>query len=310
VLQPLINAANAATAAQQRPLDKTMLQIFSSAVRAYMAMDDFKKAGAAGNVLIDLGPDKREVNVVLVDFVRRLDIELKGLRDKLDKLADASPAETESLRGRISSIKEMMNSMVTKLAGRRELDPKSMVYLGSLFTDIDDFKGATDQYTKVQKLPGVDEKLKLWVTAQLADILGKEGNLDGASKEIAKLRKDRPNNLDFMKVEAQLWQEWAQKDASRYDTAVQKWTEIRRRLQRQKNKEAATYYDAVYNAAFCLLMQAKKLTLDPSKKAQARQKAVDGEKVIESEMVPNPKLDGPQTVRRFKELLADLKKLT
>ena len=114
VLQPLINAANAANDGKTA-LDETMLKIFSAAVKAYMSMDDFKKAGAAGNVLIDLGPDDRKVNIVLVDFVRRLDIELKDLRDKLDKLADAAPAETEAIRARVSSIKDMMGTMVGKL---------------------------------------------------------------------------------------------------------------------------------------------------------------------------------------------------
>jgi hypothetical protein len=279
-----------------------------------MAMDDFQKAGAAGNVLIDLGPDDRNVNVVLVDFVRRLDIELKELRDKLDKLADASPQETEALRSRVSSIKGMMGKMVNKLADRKQLSAKSMIYLGTLFGDIDDYDGAEKQYTALLARADSDEDFKkeaapsfLWVRGQVVDLMGKRGNLEGATAEIAKLRQEKPNNLDFMRVEAQLWQEWAQRDPSRYDTAIQKWTEIRRRLQRQKTKEA-TYYDAVYNASFCLLMQANKLALDPNKKAVAIQKAKDGEKVLKSELVPNPNLNGPQTVKRFKDLFADLEK--
>jgi len=306
VLQPLIAAANAA--AGKSPLNETMLKIFSAAVKAYMAMDDFKNAGEVGNKLIDLGPDIRSVNVVLVDFVRRLDIELKDLRDKLDKLADAAPAETESLRARVSSIKGMMSTMVGKLAKRTELDANMMVYLGSLFTDIDDFEGAKAQYQKVQELPEANEKLKMWVGAQLVDILGKEGSLEKATDEIAKLREKKPNNLDFMIVEAKLWQEWGQKDVSKYDTAIQKWTDIRKRLQRQKLSQGGVYYDAVYNAAFCCLMEANKFALNPGKKADAIHKAEDGEKVLKSELIPNPNLNGPPTVKRFKDLLSDLNK--
>ena len=219
VLQPLVDAANAATGPKSQ-LNETMLKIFTAAVKAYMAMDDFKKAGAVGNTLIDLGSDKHSVNVVLVDFVRRLDIELKDLRDKLDKLADAAPAETEAIRARVSSIKDMMSTMVGKLAKRTELDANMMVYLGSLFTDIDDFEGAKSQYQKVQELPDASEKLKMWVGVQLVDILGKEGSLEKATDKIAKLREKKPNNLDFMIVEAKLWQEWGQKDVSKYDTAI------------------------------------------------------------------------------------------
>lgn len=306
VLQPLIDAAYAA---KKSTLDETMLKIFSSAVRAYMAMNDFKRAGAAGIVLIDLGPDKREVNGVLVDFVRRLDLELKDLRAQLKKLADAPPSETEGLRARVSSVKEMMSSMVSKLAQRKELDAKSMVYLGSLFTDVDDYDSAKDQYRKVSDSPEVDEKLRLWVGAQLVDLLGKEGKLDEATAQIAKLRQQRPNNLDFMKVEAQLWQEWGEKDATRYDTAAEKWTEIRRRLQRQKAKVGSIYYDAVYNASFCLFMEANKLALDPSRHADAVRKADDAEKILKSELIPNPNLNGPATVKQFKDLLSDVQKV-
>ena len=309
VLQPLVDAANAANAADKgnATLDETMLKIFSAAVKAYMAMDDFKKAGAVGNTLIDLGPDKRSVNVVLVDFVRRLDKELRELRDKLDKLADADPKETETIRNRVSSIKAMLGTMVTKLADRKELSANSIVFLGSMFTDIDDFAAAKIQYTKVQELPNVDPKLKWWAGAQLVDILGKEGQLEQATDQIAKLRKEKPNNLDFMKVEAQLWQEWGRKDPARYDTAVAKWTEMRLRLSRQKVK-APDYYDAIYNASFCLLMQANKLAMNPGKKADAITKAEDGEKVLKSELIPNPNLNGPATVKRFKDLLSDLTK--
>ena len=216
VLQPLVNAAYAAQGKTE--LDDTMLKIFSAAVRAYMAMDDYKKAGAAGGMLIDLGPDDAKVNVVLVDFVRRLDIELKELRDKLDKLADASPQETEALRSRISSIKDMMGKMVGKLADRKQLNAKSMIYLGTLFSDIDDFDDAEKQYSGLLARADSDADFKkeaapsfLWVRGQVVDLKGKRGDLAGATEEIAKLRQEKPNNLDFMRVEAQLWQEWRKK---------------------------------------------------------------------------------------------------
>jgi len=239
--------------------------------------------------------------VVLVDFVRRLDVELKELRDKLDKLADASPKETEALRSRILSIKDMMGKMVTKLAARKELTSKSMVYLGTLFTDVDDFDGAEKQYETVRDMPDVDPTLKLWVGGQLVDLLGKKGELDKATEVIAKLRAEKPNNLDLMKVEAQLWQERARRDPTKYDDAIKKWSEMRIRLQHQKAKMGDTYYDAVYNISFCLLMQANKLALNPNSKAEAVQKATKGVQVLKSELIPNPRLDGPQTLKRFND---------
>ena len=99
-----------------------------------------------------------------------------------------------------------------------------------------------------------------------------------------------------------------QKDPTKYDTAIRKWTDIRRRLQYQKIAQGGVYYDAVYNAAFCCLLESNKLALNPGKKADAIRKAEDGVKVLNSELVLFPNLNGPQTVKRFKDLMGDLNK--
>ena len=280
-------------------------------------MDDYQRAGKAGNVLIDLGPDKREINVVLVDFVRRLDVELQAASRPARQNARCRASRNRSpARPRV--VDQRHDGQHGRQIGESQgTGRKSMIYLGTLYGDVDDYDDAEKQYKALLDRADSDPDFKkeaapsfLWVRAQLVELLGKRGKLDEATAEIAKLRKEKPNNLDFMRVEAQLWQDWGQKDPNRYDTAMQKWTEIRRRLQHQRGKAmAGIYYDATYNASFCLYMEASKLALSPGKKEEALHKAEEAQKIIKSELIPNPKLDGPDNVKRFNDMLSDADKL-
>ncbi len=72
IYQPLVDMIEA-----EKPLtlDATTLRVFLGAVRAYSApaLGRFADAGKVSNVLIDLGPDTREVNTELVKFARLLE---------------------------------------------------------------------------------------------------------------------------------------------------------------------------------------------------------------------------------------------
>ena len=108
-----------------------------------------------------------------------------------------------------------------------------------------------------------------------------------------------------MITEAQIYQDWGEKkDPEKFDIAVAKWSTIRNLLMRQKQKFADVYYDAVYNAAYCFLAQARKLA--DKDHAKAIEKAKEGEKVLNSEMFLNRNLNGPLSVKRFQALLDQL----
>jgi hypothetical protein len=311
LLQPLVDSINAAHPSQ---LDDVMLQIFGATVKAYLGLDDFQKAGAAGVVLIDLGPDELRVNGTLIDFVRHLDVERKHIQDTLNTLPDdAPPKKAEALRSRLASTKGMMAKMLAKLADRTQLSAKSMIYIGSLFSAVDDFDSAEKQYKALQAKAASDEEFKkeagkslTFVRTQLIDLLRKKDKYAEAAEQVHELSREFPTNLDAMVEEAQILQAWAEKDPSKYDAAIAKWTDIRRRLQHGKKKESE-YYDAIYNTAACLMAEARKKM--PTDKPGAMNKAKEGEKVLNSEMYVNKTLNGPATVQRFKLLLAQLQAL-
>src|SRR5262249_20419376 len=131
-------------------LDKAMLDVFGLAVRADLGLNDFKKAGEHGTILIDIGPDEPSINAVLVNFILRLDNERKNIQDTLNSLPDSTPpAEAERIRNNLASIKSMLAEMLTNLSSRQQMTPQTLVYIGNIFDAIDMPNEAEQQYRSV-----------------------------------------------------------------------------------------------------------------------------------------------------------------
>ena len=91
---------------------------------------------------------------------------------------------------------------------------------------------------------------------------------------------------------------WAEKNPAKFDDAVKHWAAVRNRLQGMK-KKPNEYYDVMYNVAKCLVREAEK-SKDKTAKAN---RANEAEKVLNSAMILSPKLNGPDTVAKYKLLL-------
>ncbi len=294
-------------------LDQTMLQVFQLAMRGYMGQNDYKKAGEAGDVLIAIGPDNAQINSTLVGFVVGLDKERKRIQDELNGLPDsAPPSQTEPLRATLGSIKDMMSKMLTALSQREKLPPQSTVFIGQLFSDMDETEKAKDQFKMFLDRVKDDEAyrkaaatLVTKVRAKQIDLLRKSGNLVEAAQQAEDQCKENPRALDFLMLRAQIYQTWGAKDPTKYDKAVSQWTEIRVGLQKTKPPQ---YYDAIYNAAVCLRDQGKKLIT--GNKTEARKKLDTAGKVLNSEFQLSPKLNNDaDNIKRFTDLKKDLDKL-
>ena len=94
---------------------------------------------------------------------------------------------------------------------------------------------------------------------------------------------------------------WAEKDAAKFPEAVSHWAALRQKLASIVDKPGApadlkaSYYEINYNVAVCLLMEAEK-TKNPDK-------AIDAQKVLNAMLITTPKLDGPENVAKYHELL-------
>src|SRR5690606_19716933 len=111
-----------------------------------------------------------------------------------------------------------------------------------------------------------------------------------ALKEVDQLIADNPRSLEPLITKATILQAWARADTtdpSKYDQCVAQWTKIRVLLQRMPERPPE-YYDAIYNAATCLLEQSAALK-DKSKAQLAQQ-------LLNNPLTLTPKLNGPETV--------------
>jgi hypothetical protein len=327
VVEPIVKALS-----QQKPkqLDPTMLDIFNAALRADLGLNDFKKAQEVGAVLMEIGPDERNVNSALVSLVQRLDAERRGVEKTLETLpVNVNPADAQKIRDNLQAINTTLGDMLGKIAERKQMSLQTMVYVGNLFSDIDKPSEAEKEYGAVLEKTSSDPeftknkdnaKLINAVRARQVSLLRVRGKFREAIDEANKLCAAFPNALDPLVERAKIYQDWAAKDPTKYDDAIAGWGEIRRRLERQvpsgepRGKSAneqqrsleQSYFNAVYNIADCLLKQAMRLQ-GAGDKSGAAKKAVLGEQVLNSVLQKFPKLDGTDaTMKSFTAIKAKL----
>jgi hypothetical protein len=97
-----------------------------------------------------------------------------------------------------------------------------------------------------------------------------------------------------MMEKGRILQAWAEKDESKFNPAVEQWVDIRSKLQRMARKPPE-YYEVNYNAALCLYIESQKKK-DPKK-------AVDAAKLLNALLFTTPKLNGPEMVAQYMDLL-------
>jgi cellulose synthase operon protein C len=301
--QPLVEAIKAE---KPKGFDETTVRIFLGAVRAYTALGELEKAGDVSAVLIDLGPDTPEVNAVLARFARLLDLERKKAVAAVTELeGTAKVLECNAARARLASIEKLLGGILVKLAGRQQLSLAETVFVGDAFSAVGMTDEASRQYQKILKHAETDAafaktaaKAVTRVRAQLVGLLRRQGKFEEALGQADKLIKDNPGALEPLMEKGRILEGWAEKEPKYYDRAVSHWVMLRSRLQplRQKPPE---YYEVMYNVAACLVREAEKskdttTTLDRAKKA---------EQVLKAALVLSPRLNGPDTVARYRILL-------
>jgi hypothetical protein len=125
-------------------------------------------------------------------------------------------------------------------------------------------------------------------------LLRDEGRFEEAVKQADALIASHPRALEPLVVKAQILQAWAAKDPKHYDDCVAQWTKIRLMLGRMPRKPPE-YYEAIYNAAACLVEQSRAI--------KSSEKALQAEQLLKSTLTLSPNLDGPENVTRYNTLL-------
>lgn len=301
--QPLVDIIKAE---KPQSLDGTTVRIFLGAVRAYSALNDLEKAGEVSTVLIGLGADSPQVNAVLVEFARLLDLERKKAAAIVTELESTTKAaETDAAKVRLASIQDLLGNILLKLAERQEVSLAGMVFIGDTLNTIGKTAEASQEYQKILQRAESDPefaktaaKAMTRVRAQLLGVLRQEGRFEEALKQADQLIQENPRALEPLMEKGRILEGWAEKDPSRFSEAVAHWVMLRGKLQSLR-KKPAEYYDVMYNVAACLVREA-----EASKdKAVVADRAKKAEQVLKSALILSPKLNGPDTVARYKVLM-------
>jgi len=301
--QPLVDRIEA----EKSPsFDATTIRVFLGAVRAYATLDELDKAGEISDVLISLGPDTSRVNAVLVEFAKLLDMERKKVVASVTELETTTKdAELNAAKARLESVQELLGKILVKLAERQEVSLAGMVFIGDTLGTIGKTAEASEEYQKIIKRTETDpefakraKRAMTRIRAQLIGVLRKEGKFEAAMKEVDQLIKDNPRALEPLMEKGRILEGWAEEDPAHFKEAVGHWVMLRSKLQRIRGKKPPEYYDVMYNVAACLVREAEK----SKDKTTTKARAMDAERVLKSALVLSPKLNGPDTVARYKVL--------
>ncbi|HEY2411413.1 MAG TPA: tetratricopeptide repeat protein [Pirellulaceae bacterium] len=298
---PLIQALKSSSSPS---IDRSGQRALIGAIRAWLITGDVKSAADAADILIKASPDEPQPNSFLVELAR-----LVG-----QQAAKAAPAPETSgqltLAGPTDPLHALQLRLIDSLITRKALTIPQLIYLGDACVQVGYSDKARAIYQQVLSNVDKDPSAKAsagaaltGIRARFAGILRSEGKLDEALTQINALLKEYPTALEPLMEKGYILQTLAERDPKnpkRYDDCIRHWTEFRVGLGRMKPRPPE-YYDALYNAALCLVRQSK-VTGDKKKAAQAEQ-------LLKSQLTLTPNLNGPETVKKFESLLQQARSL-
>jgi tetratricopeptide (TPR) repeat protein len=302
--RPLVDAAKAT---KPKTLDETTLRVFLGAARAHSAIGEIDQAAEVSGLLLELGPDTPQVDSVLTQFARLLDFERKKAVAAVTELqSDATKtAECDAAKKRLASLETLLGTFLAKLAKRQELSLAAMVFIGDTLSAVGMTDEASREYQKIIERDKTDPAFAKAaagaisrIRAQSIGLLRKQGNFEEALKQVDALIHDYPHNLEPLMEKGYILEGLAEKEPARYDESVSHWVMLRTKLQALRPKPPE-YYEVMYRVAACLVREAEK----SNDKAVVLDKARKAEQVLKAALVLSPKLNGPDTVARYRVLL-------
>ena len=183
----------------------------------------------------------------------------------------------------------------------------AMIFVADTAAQLEQTDTARDLYQAILARAETDATFKqanaqalTRIQSQLVGLLRQKGQFQEGLVEVDKLIGQFPNALEPLMEKGRLLQAWADAEPARFKDAVAHWSMLRSRLARVARKPPE-YYEVVYNAANCLATDSLKNN-DP-------QKALYAEQLLNATLVLSPKLNGPEMVARYKELLQKSRQL-
>jgi len=278
-------------------IDKSGQRALIGAIRVWLRAGDVKSATEAAELLIKASPDKPQPNGILIELAK-----LVG-QQAAQAAPSAEPSAQLTLAGPADPLHALHLRLIDSLVTRQALTIPQLMYLGDACVQVGYSDKARVIYQQVLTAVDKDPSAKAsagaaltGIRARFTSILRNEGKLEEAAAQIDALVKEHPTALEPLMEKGHILQALAERDSKnpkRYDECIRHWTDIRVRLGRIQPRPPE-YYDALYNAALCLVRQSK-ATGDKTKAAQAEQ-------LLKSQLTLTPNLNGPETVKKFESL--------
>ena len=297
LLNPLVARIKAL---KPRSIDTPTFGTFMAAVRAHLATGDAKGATEIALILVEIVEDSAKFNEVLVNFVNLLVQELRRTEAAAGQ-AQAGSKVLEEASAKRDALRQMIPKVLDPLLKRSAYSAADLASLGDACAMLGMNDQALRQYDRMVRKAKEEpdaaragDRAVVRAQAQLIGLLRTEGKFEEAVKQSDELIAKNPRSLEPRMVRAQILEDWAAKDAKKFDAAVAQWAEVRALLGRMA-KKPPEYYEAIYHTAACLLGQGE-ATKDPQKLLQAEQ-------ALKSTLILNSKLTGPDLVTRYNDLL-------
>lgn len=298
LLEPLVQVMKSA---HPTTIDHSGQRMLVGAIRAWLATGKVAPAADAAALLIKISHDEEQPNSVLVELTKLVGQELTKALGDAPLATQLNALSTAPERGMIQALADLQGRLIESLAARKALSVPQLIYLGDACIQLEQSDKAREIYERLLTRVDKDESAKATagaaitgIRARLVRILRSEGKLDEAAAQVTALVKEHPNALEPLMEKGYILQSLAERDPQRYDECLAHWTDLRVRLGRSKARPPQ-YYDVLYNAALCLVRQAR-LTGNKEKSLQAEQ-------ILKSTLTLSPTLTGPAMVAKFKELL-------
>jgi hypothetical protein len=285
--------------AKPTTVDRSGQRALIGAVRAWLATGNVGQAADAALTLIAISHDEEQPNSVLVELAKLVGQEMK-------KAGSPAPTEQTTLAAapKADPLRDLLGRLVDALAPRTALSVPQLIYIGDACLSLDRSDKAREVYQRLLAMIDKDESAKATagaavtgIRARLVGLLRSEGKLDEANQQVDALIKEHPKALEPLMEKGYILQSLAQQDSKRYDECIAHWTNLRVRMGASKARPPE-YYEALYNAAWCLIQQARQ-----GDKKKAQEKAQQAEQMLKSTLTLTPKLSGPDLVAKYEALL-------
>ncbi|HEY1786257.1 MAG TPA: hypothetical protein VGG30_11935 [Pirellulales bacterium] len=301
ILQPMVDALKEAAPAA---LDPSTVKAFSTAVRAYAVVGQLPAAGAVAALLLERGQDDPTVHKVLMGFAGTLQTEYKlASAAMIDAQAATDVAVRTAAETRLNEVKELAAKLLTPLSQRTSNSPANLIFIGDLAMQTGQSELAGTIFNRILEQADQDPAFAkqyaaglIRVRSQLIELLREKKEYAEGVRQADTLIEQVPKALEPLMAKGRLLQAWAEEDPSKFPDAVAHWSSLRQKLESiAAGKRPTEYYEVNYNVALCLYLE--------SQKTGDKSKALDAQKVLNALLITKPKLDGPDTVARYKDLL-------